>query len=70
LDEVFVKINGKTHTLLRAVDHAGEVLENLVTKHRDRKLVLKFLRKAVNHNGRVHISITDMFLSYGNRALT
>lgn len=26
LDEVFVKINGKTHYLWRAVDHEGEVL--------------------------------------------
>ena len=27
LDEVFVKINGETHYLWRAVDHEGEVLE-------------------------------------------
>ncbi len=27
LDEVFVKINGETHDLWRAVDHEGEVLE-------------------------------------------
>ena len=27
LDEVFVRINGKTHYLWRAVDHEGEVLE-------------------------------------------
>ena len=36
-DEVFVKINGKTHYLWRAVDHEGEVLEVFVTKRRDRK---------------------------------
>jgi putative transposase len=35
LDEVFVKINGVTHYLWRAVDHEGEVLEALVTKRRD-----------------------------------
>ena len=29
LDEVFVKINGETHYLWRAVDHEGEVLESL-----------------------------------------
>ncbi len=29
LDEVFVKINGVTHYLWRAVDHEGEVLEAL-----------------------------------------
>jgi putative transposase len=27
LDEVFVKINGETHYLWRALDHEGEVLE-------------------------------------------
>ena len=28
LDEVFVRINGETHYLWRAVDHEGEVLES------------------------------------------
>ena len=45
LDEVFVKINGKTHYLWRAVDHEGEVLESFVTRTQDRKAALKFLRK-------------------------
>jgi putative transposase len=47
LDEVFVKINGEMHYLWRAVDHEGEVLESYVTKRRDRKAALKFLRKAM-----------------------
>ena len=34
LDEVFLKINGDTHYLWRAVDHEGEVLESYVTKRR------------------------------------
>ena len=32
LDEVFVRINGETHYLWRAVDHEGEVLEVFATK--------------------------------------
>jgi len=44
LDEVFVKINGETHYLWRAVDHEGEVLESFVTKTRDKKAALKFLK--------------------------
>ena len=40
LDEVFVKINGETHYLWRAVDHEGELLESYVTKRRDRKAAL------------------------------
>jgi putative transposase len=51
LDEVFVKINGETHYLWRAVDHEGEVLESYVTKRRDRKAALKFLRKAMKRYG-------------------
>ena len=47
LDEVFVKINGETHYLWRAVDHEGEVLESYVTKRRDRKAALKFHRKTI-----------------------
>jgi putative transposase len=37
-DEVFVKINGETHYLWRAVDHEGEVLESFATKRRDGKV--------------------------------
>ncbi len=47
LVEVFVKIRGETHYLWRAVDHEGEVLEAYVTKTRNRKAALKFLRKAM-----------------------
>jgi putative transposase len=42
LDEVFVKINGETHYLWRAVDHEGDLLERFVTKRRDRKAAFKF----------------------------
>ncbi len=45
LDEVFVKTNGVTHYLRRAVDHEGEVLESVATKTRDRKAALKLLKK-------------------------
>lgn len=33
LDEVFVRINGETHYLWRAVDHEGEVLEAFVSRN-------------------------------------
>jgi putative transposase len=51
LDEVFVKINGKTYYLRRDVDHEGEVLESYATKRRDRKAALKFLRKLMKRYG-------------------
>ena len=47
LDEMFVKINSEIHYLWRAVDHEGEILESFVTKTRDKKAALKFLRKSM-----------------------
>jgi putative transposase len=64
LDEVFVKINGEMHYLWRAVDHEGEVLESYLTKRRDRRTALKFLRKTMKRHGRAHIFVTDMLRSY------
>jgi putative transposase len=64
LDEVFVRINGETHYLWRAVDHEGEVLEALVTKKRDRKAALRFMKKAMKRYGRPRIIITDRLRSY------
>ena len=65
LDEVFVKINGETHYLWRAVDHEGVVLESYVTKRRDRKAAFKFLRKTMKRHGHPHILVTDKLRSYG-----
>ena len=65
LDEVFVKINGETHYLWRAVDHEGEVLESYVTKRRDRKAALKFLRKTMKRFGPPHVIVTDLLRSCG-----
>jgi putative transposase len=65
LDEVFVRINGSTHYLWRAVDHEGEVLESYVTKRRDRKAALKFLRKSMKRHGRPEVLVTDKLRSYG-----
>ena len=65
LDEVFVKINGETHYLWRAVDHEGEVLESYVTRRRDRKAALKFLRKSMKRYGQPQVLVTDKLRSYG-----
>ena len=65
LDEMYVKINGATHYLWRAVDHEGEVLESFVTKTRDRRAALKFLRKSLKRHGRPDVLVTDRLRSYG-----
>jgi hypothetical protein len=61
----FVKINGETHYPWRAVDYEGEVLESYVTKRRDRKAAVIFLRKSMKRHGQPHIFVTDKLRSYG-----
>ena len=64
LDEVFVKINGETHYRWRAVDQEGEILESYVTKTRDKKAALRFMRKALKRHGPVEKIVTDGLKSY------
>ncbi|MCP4329440.1 MAG: IS6 family transposase [Alphaproteobacteria bacterium] len=64
LDEIFLRINGETHCLWRAVDQEGEVLEVFATKRRDRKAALTFLKRAMKRYGRPQSIVTDRLLSY------
>ncbi len=56
LDEVFVRINGETHYLWRAINYEGEVLEAFVKKRRNRTAALRFSRKAMKRNMAVQTS--------------
>ena len=64
LDEVFVRINGETHYLWRAVDHEGEVLEVYATKRLDHRAALEFLKRAMKRYGRSATIVTDRLKSY------
>jgi putative transposase len=64
LHEVFAKINGERHYLWRAVDYEGEVLESYVSKRRDNKTALKFIRKSMKRNGLPKVIVTDKQRSY------
>lgn len=64
LDEVFVKINGETHYLWRAVDHEGEILESYVNKEGDKIAALRFLKKALRRHGLAEQIVTDGLRSY------
>jgi putative transposase len=66
LDEVFIKIKGKTHYLWRAVDQDGAVLDILVTSHRDARSATRFFRKLLRGSRSVpRVLITDKLASYG-----
>ena len=60
----FMKPDGKTHYLWRAVDHEGEVLESYVTKTRDKAAALRFMRKALKRYGQAEAVVTDGPKSY------
>ena len=60
-----MKVNGETHYLWWAVDRKGEVPESYVTKRRDRKAALKFLRKPMKRYGQPHTIVTDKPRSQG-----
>ena len=66
LDEVFTKINGKTHYLWRAVDQDGNVLDILVTSRRDATAATRFFRKLLTRWQTVpRVLVTDKLASYG-----
>jgi len=66
LDEVFIKIQGKTHYLWRAVDQHGTVLDILVTSRRDTKAATRFFRKLLTGLKYVpRVLVTDKLATYG-----
>src|SRR5437879_4767899 len=66
LDEVYLKINGKTHYLWRAVDQYGNVLDILVQSRRNKHAAKKFFRKLLKGLQYVpRVIITDKLKSYG-----
>jgi putative transposase len=64
-DEVFLKINGVTHYLWRALDQNGVVLDILVQPKRDRFAAVRFFRKLLRGTGRqLRVIVTDKLRSY------
>jgi putative transposase len=51
MDETYVKVNAVWKYLYRAVDKTGATVDFLLTAKRDGKPALRFLRKAIRHNG-------------------
>ena len=65
LDEVFIRINGITHYLWRAVDQHGNVLDVLVQPRRNAKAAKRFFRKLLKGLQYVpRVIVTDGLSSY------
>src|SRR6201985_3423734 len=67
LDEMYVKLNGEMVYLWREVDHEGEILESYITKTRDKKAALRFMKKALKRHGSPEAITTDGFVPIGQR---
>src|SRR5947208_7977909 len=66
MDEVYLKINGKTHYLWRAVDQDGNVLDILVQSRRNAKAAARFFRKLLKGlEYAPRVLVTDKLASYG-----
>ena len=63
--EVFITIRGECHYLWKAVDQDGDVLDILVTRHRDKRAAKRFFRKVLKHQERPPLQlVTDRPRSY------
>ena len=58
LDELFVRMQGRTQYLWRAVDEDGDVIDILVQPRRNRRAAIRFFRKLLKKTGR-HPSLPD-----------
>jgi putative transposase len=66
LDEVFLTIHGERHSLWRAVDQDGNILDILVQSRRNKKAAQRFFRKLrVRLQYVPRVIITDKLKSYG-----
>jgi transposase-like protein len=52
MDETYIKVKGQWKYYYRAVDKQGQTIDFLLTATRDKKAALRFLRKAINENGK------------------
>jgi putative transposase len=65
LDEVFLTINGEHHSLWRAVDQDGHILDIVVQRHRDTVAAKTFFRKLLKGLSYVpRVIVTDQLRSY------
>lgn len=52
MDETYILVKGQWMYLYRAVDKSGKTIDFMLTKHRNKKAVRRFLKKMVKRNGK------------------
>jgi transposase-like protein len=58
LDETYVKVSGRWCYLYRAIDRDGELLDSMLSEHRDKHAVRRFLRRLVEVAGHKPLRVT------------
>ena len=58
LDETYVKVAGRWGSLYRAIDGAGELLDSMLSEHRDKHAARRFLRRLLEVGGRTPLRVT------------
>ena len=58
LDETYVKVAGRWCYLYRAIDRDGQLIDSMLSEHRDRAAARQFLRRLVDVAGRRPLRVT------------
>jgi len=58
LDETYIKVSGRWCYLYRAIDRDGNLLDSMLSEHRDREAARRFLRRLIDGQGRKPLRLT------------
>ncbi|MQF70532.1 IS6 family transposase [SAR202 cluster bacterium AD-812-D07_MRT_10900m] len=58
LDETYIKVSGKWRYLYRAIDREGNLLDSMLSEHRDKHAARRFLRRLIDSAGRKPLRMT------------
>ena len=58
LDETYIKVSGRWRYLYRAIDREGNLLDSMLSEHRDRNAARRFLRRLIDSAGRKPLRMT------------
>ncbi len=58
LDETYIKVSGRWRYLYRAIDRDGNLLDSMLSEHRDKHAARRFLRRLIDSAGQKPLRMT------------
>ena len=58
IDETYIKVSGRWRYLYRAIDRDGNLLDSMLSEHRDKHAARRFLRRLIHHAGQKPLRMT------------